>query len=290
VIANDCSSVAEQKLQSGVYVVATPIGNMADLSPRAIKTLALVDIVYAEDTRQTQKLLQYLELRKTVYPLHQHNEAIQKVDIGRQLAQGKTVAIVSDAGTPMIADPGAKTLAFLREQGNAIFTIPGCCAVIAALSISGLPGDRFQFAGFMPSKAQQRRAFLTSYQYCEQTTVFFETPHRIRACLQDFADIFASDRLLSIARELTKQFEESAMLTVGQAPQWLRANDKRCKGEFVLVLGGSDKKPPGDWQRLAKLMLAQGLSVKSITQVIAAYSGEHKKRIYQFVLTLSAHQ
>lgn len=272
---------------ASIYVVATPIGNMGDMTTRAIETLTQVDIIYAEDTRQTNKLLQHFGIKNTVYQLHKHNEASQKHDIANQLDNGKSVAIVSDAGTPLIADPGYVTLAHLRTLTNRIYVVPGCSSVIAGLSISGLPSDRFQFAGFIPSKAKQRQDFLSHYLHCDQTTVFFETPHRIKDCLADFVSIFGVERQLFIGRELTKQFEDTALLPLSEIPQWLADNDKREKGEFMLALAPATTTAEKDWQNLARLMLENGVSTKTITRVVTDYTGVAKKTVYQFVLDIS---
>lgn len=270
-----------------LYVVATPIGNMGDMSQRGVDTLTYVDLIYAEDTRQTHKLLQHFGIKNTVYQLHKHNEAVQKIDIANQLDTGKSVAIVSDAGTPLIADPGYVTLAHLRELGHQIVVVPGCSAVIAALSISGLPSDNFQFVGFAPSKSTQRQNFLADFLHCPQTTVFFETPHRIKDCLSDCLAIFGEQRKIFIGRELTKQFEDTALLPLSEANTWITAHDKRQKGEFVLILSPADSQPESDWQTLAQLMVNEKMPTKTVAAVIANYSGENKKMIYQYALSLS---
>ncbi|PIE39940.1 MAG: 16S rRNA (cytidine(1402)-2'-O)-methyltransferase [Gammaproteobacteria bacterium] len=270
-----------------VYVVATPIGNMGDMGARAIETLAAVDCIYAEDTRQTHKLLQHFAIHSTVYQLHKHNEAAQKHAIAKQLDVGKSIAIVSDAGTPLIADPGYVTIAHLRALGHQIFVVPGCSSVVAALSISGLPSDTFQFAGFIPSKPKQRQTFLQHYQHVQQTTVFFETPHRIAACLADCLAIFGSERQLFIGRELSKQFEESTLLPLADATDWLTAHDKRQKGEFVLALAPADTTAEADWQTLARLMVDNGISSKTTATVVSSYTGAAKKTVYAFVLSLT---
>lgn len=272
-------------IKPAVYVIATPIGNLSDISQRAIDTLTHVDAIYAEDTRQTHKLLQHIGINNHVYPLHKHNEAKQKLDIGRQLDNGNALAIVSDAGTPLIADPGYVTLAYIRQQDYPIYAIPGCSAVIAALSISGLVSDNFQFIGFLPSKPKQRQDFLQTLLHSQQTTVFFETPHRIVACLDDCLAIFGGERQLFIARELTKQFEESVLLALTEAPTWIRAHDKRTKGEFVLILAPASSTPDTQWQILAKRMIAEGIATKSIVRIVHDYCGESKKHVYQYVLS-----
>ncbi len=275
---------------ASLYVVATPIGNMADFTQRAINTLTDVDIIYAEDTRQTNKLLQHFGIRNTVYQLHKHNEARQKVDIVSQLAQGKSIAIVSDAGTPLIADPGYATVAYVREQNYPVYVVPGCSSVVAALSISGLPSDNFQFVGFAPSKAKQRQEFLHQFLHSQQTTVFFETPHRIESCLRDCAELFPPERKLFIGRELTKQFEDSALLNMDEVVNWIRAHEKRAKGEFVLILAPAETQADSDWQTLAQLLKSEHVSTKGITSIITQYCAESKKTVYQYVLSLDEQQ
>lgn len=274
-------------MSATAYVVATPIGNMGDMTRRAIETLSTVDLIYAEDTRQTQKLLQHFHITNTVYQLHKHNEASQKLDIARQLNSGKNIAIVSDAGTPLIADPGFVTLAYLHEKKYPIAVIPGCSSVIAALSISGLPSDQFQFAGFIPSKPTQRQTFLQSYLHANQTTVFFETPHRIIDCLDDCLRIFGKQRHIFIGRELTKQFEDTCLLPLKEAPEWIRAHKKRCRGEFVLILAAATTQADSDWQKLVKELAAARLPTKQIATITANYTGENKKMIYQYALSLN---
>lgn len=271
-----------------LYVVATPIGNMGDMTARAIEILRTVELIYAEDTRQTHKLLQHFSIKNTVYQLHKHNEATQKHDIANQLDTGQSVAIVSDAGTPLIADPGYVVLAHLRKLEHRIFVVPGCSSVIAGLSISGLPCERFQFAGFIPSKSAQRQTFLSHYLHADQTTVFFETPHRIKACLDDCLTIFGLERQLFIGRELTKQFEDTALLPLAEAPTWIAAHDKRQKGEFMLALAPAQTTAEQDWQQLVRLMVAQGISTKTVASIVSNYTNEAKKSVYQFALSLNA--
>ncbi|MGY0399131.1 MAG: 16S rRNA (cytidine(1402)-2'-O)-methyltransferase [Ostreibacterium sp.] len=267
-----------------VYIVATPIGNMNDMTTRAIETLKNVDLIYAEDTRQTHKLLQYFGIKNTIYQLHKHNETVQKNHIAKALDSNQSIAIVSDAGTPLVADPGYLTTAHLRDLGHRLIVIPGCSAVVAALSISGLPADNFQFVGFAPSKSAQRQHFLAAFQHTKQSTVFFETPHRIKDCLQDCLDLFSGERKIFIGRELTKQFEETILLPLSAALVWLFEHEKRQKGEFVLILSPSTSEAETDWQKLVQLMLAESLPTKTITRLINHYTGESKKVIYQYVL------
>lgn len=275
---------------SGIlYVVATPIGNRGDMSQRGVKTLAEVDVIYAEDTRQTHKLLQHFGIKNTIYQLHKHNEVSQKQEIAKQLDSGKSIAIVSDAGTPLIADPGAVVLADLHQANCSIRVIPGCSAVVAALSISGLVADNFQFIGFMPSKSKQRQDCLESLLHCPQTTVFFEAPHRIKACLADCLRLLGGQRKIFIGRELTKQFEDTALLALSDAEAWISEHDKRQKGEFVLVLEAANTTADTDWQKLAQLLLAEGLSTKNIARIVSQHTGTNKKKVYEYVLLLSQH-
>lgn len=268
-----------------LYVVATPIGNLDDMTLRAIETLKKVHCIYAEDTRQTSKLLQHFNIQNRVYQLHKHNESQQKHRLEQQLRAGEDIAIVSDAGTPLISDPGANTIAYLRDLHHEIRVIPGCSAVTSALSISGLTADYFSFIGFLPTKSNQRKAIFKQFANTQHTVVFFETPHRIIDCLADAMDVLGTDRMLFIARELTKQFEESILCPLSEAQHWIQENPYRCKGEFVLALSPCAKPPiNNDWQPLADLMLDQDIPNKSIHQVITQFYNAPKKTVYNYLL------
>lgn len=275
-------------LKSTLYVVATPIGNLSDISERAIETLASVDTIYAEDTRQSAKLLAHCNIRKPLIALHKHNEAAQAKQLENALLSGKNIALVSDAGTPLIADPGASILAKLRQTQQDkvdIKVIPGCCSVVAALSISGLPADKFSFAGFIPSQKKARENFLTQYKYAKDTVVFFETPHRIVDTLADFATVFGNERLIFIARELTKTFEQSLLVTIGEAQQWIAADSNHQRGEFVLILDKSNEVEAKEWQILLQTMLSEGISSKNAASIIAKMGYASKKEAYQAAIS-----
>lgn len=270
---------------SGVlFVVATPIGNLEDVSQRALATLAAADIIACEDTRHSRRLLDACGIDRPLLPLHQHNERSAAQALLQRLQEGANVALVSDAGTPLVSDPGAVLTRLAHEAGIRVCPIPGASSVIAALSASGLPADRFQFAGFIPAKAGERQRFFAEFATATQTTVFFETPHRIAESLAAMAEVFDGERRLVVARELTKQFEQIAWLTVASAPVWLAEDDNRQRGEFVLLLEAATKQEAADWQPLAEDLRAAGLSAKDTAALVAKHTGANKKAVYQYLL------
>ena len=270
---------------SGVlFVVATPIGNLEDVSQRALATLAAADIIACEDTRHSRRLLDACGIDRPLLPLHQHNERSAAQALLQRLQEGANVALVSDAGTPLVSDPGALLTRLAHEAGIRICPVPGASSVMAALSASGLPADRFQFAGFIPAKAGERQRFFAEFTAATQTTIFFETPHRIAESLAAMAEIFDGARRLVVARELTKQFEQIAMLTVATAPAWLAEDDNRQRGEFVLLLGAAVGQTTADWQPLADDLRDAGLSAKTTAALVAKHTGANKKAVYQYLL------
>ena len=273
---------------SGVlFVVATPIGNLEDVSQRALATLAAADIIACEDTRHSRRLLDACGIDRPLLPLHQHNERSAAQALLQRLQEGANVALVSDAGTPLVSDPGAVLTRLAHEAGIRVCPIPGASSVIAALSASGLPADRFQFAGFIPAKAGARQRFFAEFATATQTTVFFETPHRIAESLAAMVEAFDGARRLVVARELTKQFEQIAMLTVASAPVWLAEDDNRQRGEFVLLLEVATKQEAADWQPLAEDLRAAGLSAKDTAALVAKHTGANKKAVYQYLVGLA---
>ena len=267
-----------------LFVVATPIGNLEDVSQRALATLAAADIIACEDTRHSRRLLDACGIDRPLLPLHQHNERSAAQALLQRLQEGANVALVSDAGTPLVSDPGALLTRLAHEAGIRICPVPGASSVMAALSASGLPADRFQFAGFIPAKAGERQRFFAEFAAATQTTVFFETPHRIAESLAAMAEIFDGARRLVVARELTKQFEQIAMLTVATAPAWLAEDDNRQRGEFVLLLGAAVGQTTADWQPLADDLRDAGLSAKTTAALVAKHTGANKKAVYQYLL------
>ena len=276
---------------SGVlFVVATPIGNLEDVSQRARSVLESADIIACEDTRHSRRLLDACGIDRPLLALHQHNERGAAQALLQRLQEGANVALVSDAGTPLVSDPGAVLTRLAHEAGIRVSPVPGASSVIAALSASGLPADRFQFAGFIPAKAGERQRFFAEFAAAAQTTIFFETPHRIAESLAAMAEIFDGARRLVVARELTKQFEQIALLTVASAPAWLAEDDNRQRGEFVLLLEAAAEQEAADWQPLAEDLRAAGLSAKDTAALVAKHTGANKKAVYQYLLDNQANR
>jgi 16S rRNA (cytidine1402-2'-O)-methyltransferase len=224
-----------------LYVVATPIGNLDDLTPRARAILAGVDLIAAEDTRHSATLLRHCAIATRCIALHEHNEREASVDLVRQMLAGKRIALISDAGTPLISDPGFRLVRAAREAGVAVSPIPGACAAIAALSVAGLPSDRFVFEGFLPAKSAARRARLQELAAESRTLIFYESSHRIVDTLVDFVALFGAERRLVLARELTKHFETVLDGTPAEVAARVDADANQQRGEFVLLLSGADE-------------------------------------------------
>ncbi len=224
-----------------LYIVATPLGNLADLSPRAVQILGAVPLIAAEDTRHSATLLQHYGLHTPLLALHDHNERTQLPRLLRHLGSGQDLALISDAGTPLIHDPGYLLVRAALAQGHRVSPIPGPCALIAALSASGLPSDRFSFEGFLPRTAAARSQLLQSLRLEPRTLIFYETPHRISAALQDCLAAFGPQRPATLARELTKQFETLHHAPLGRlCAAFADLPEVEQRGEFVLLIGGAD--------------------------------------------------
>ena len=221
-----------------LYLVATPIGNLGDFSPRAVETLAQADFIAAEDTRVSVKLLNHFDIKKPLVSYHEHNRAAAGQAILTRLISGETCALVTDAGTPAISDPGQELVTLCAENGVTVQAIPGCCAAVAALAVSGLDTRRFTFEGFLPSGRKERRAALEELTGETRTMVFHEAPHRLRQTLADMAELLG-DRPAALCRELTKLHEDTVRTTLAQAAAYYAANEPR--GEYVLVVAGREK-------------------------------------------------
>ena len=221
-----------------LYLVATPIGNLGDFSPRAVETLAQADFIAAEDTRVSVKLLNHFDIKKPLVSYHEHNRAAAGQAILTRLLSGETCALVTDAGTPAISDPGQELVTLCAENGITVQAIPGCCAAVAALAVSGLDTRRFTFEGFLPSGRKERRAALEELTGETRTMVFHEAPHRLRQTLADMAELLG-DRPAALCRELTKLHEDTVRTTLAQAAAYYAANEPR--GEYVLVVAGREK-------------------------------------------------
>lgn len=221
-----------------LYLVATPIGNLSDFSPRAIETLSTVDFIAAEDKRVSLKLLNHFEIKKPMVSYHQHNRASAGEEIVQRLLGGESCALVTDAGTPAISDPGEDLVKLCAEKGVAVISIPGCCAAVNALAVSGLPTGRFTFEGFLASGKSERREQLKELRGEERTMIFHEAPHRLRATLADMAEVLG-DRPIALCREITKLHEETLRMTLCGAVEYYETTEPR--GEYVLVVGGREK-------------------------------------------------
>ncbi|MBD5169408.1 MAG: 16S rRNA (cytidine(1402)-2'-O)-methyltransferase [Oscillibacter sp.] len=221
-----------------LYLIATPIGNLGDLSPRAAETLENADFIAAEDTRVTMKLLSHLGLKKPMVSYHEHNKASAGPAILSRLLAGENCALATDAGTPAISDPGEDLVRLCAENGVTVQAIPGCCALISALAVSGLPTGRFVFEGFLPVNKAERRERLQNLLGEERTLIFYEAPHRLRTTLDDLLGAFG-DRSAALCRELTKLHEDTMRTTLAQAVEWYQENEPR--GEYVLVISGAER-------------------------------------------------
>lgn len=271
-----------------MYIVATPIGNLADLTERAKQVLTSVDVIACEDTRHTQKLLQHLGLRKPLLSVHEHNERERVEQVAEHLQRGQTMALVSDAGTPLISDPGYPLVAALRERGITITPVPGVSAIITALSAAGLPTDRFTFEGFLPHKSGSRKEKLEALTQEPRTMVFYESKHRILDSLSDMALVFGAERPACVARELTKTFETFYHGTLPEIQQQIADDEDQQKGEFVVMITGNTNPAPAsevDTDKLFRLLLAE-LPPKKAAAVIADLTGENKKELYQKALEI----
>jgi 16S rRNA (cytidine1402-2'-O)-methyltransferase len=265
-----------------LHVIATPIGNLADLSPRARELLAQVDAVCAEDTRHTRSLLAAFGLERPLVALHEHNEAEQADALVARLRAGESLALVSDAGTPLVSDPGYRLVRAVRAAGVRVSPVPGPCAAIAALSVAGLPSDRFCFEGFLPAKSGARRERLRGLAREPRTLVFYETGHRIEESLADFVAEFGPAREAVLARELTKLFESVLGDTLADLLAKVQADANQRKGEFVLVVRGSDDDAAAvlmEGQRLyAKLV--EHMKPSQAAKLAAELSGAPRKSLY----------
>ena len=271
--------------QGMLYVVATPIGNLADISLRALHVLQLVDCIACEDTRHTQGLLRQFGIDKTLLAVHEHNELEAAVGVIDRLQRGERVAYVSDAGTPAVSDPGARLVAAVRSAGYGVMPLPGASSVTTALSAAGMLGDSgFVFAGFLPSKAGERDQAISVLQSEPKAVVLMEAPHRIEALALAMAPL--AHRLVTICRELTKQFEEIATVTADQFAAWLALGAQRTRGEFVLVLHPAPQAAPkDDGRRVLHLLLAE-LPLKTAVKLTAEITGAPRNDLYDMALKL----
>ncbi|WP_042153241.1 MULTISPECIES: 16S rRNA (cytidine(1402)-2'-O)-methyltransferase [unclassified Pseudoalteromonas] len=269
-----------------LYVVATPIGNLDDISQRALKVLSSVDLIAAEDTRHTGKLLSHFAIKSKTVAVHDHNEKQKSQQIVNWLNEGLDIALVSDAGTPLISDPGYAVVNLCREQGANVTPVPGACAAIAALSCSGLATDKFQFLGFTPAKSKARQDFYLNAVESGITSIFYESTHRILASLDDAAQCLGSEQKIVLAKELTKTYETFFSGSISELIAFLNEDRARQKGEFVLMLPGKvvDKQEFGpEVMRMLELIKAE-MPLKKACGVVAAYFDLKKNALYKAAL------
>ena len=272
-----------------LYVVATPIGNLADLTPRAREVLASVALIAAEDTRHTRQLLQSCGIGTALTSLHEHNEAQKSAELVARLARGESIALVSDAGTPLVSDPGFDLVAAARRAGIAVIAIPGACAAIAALSVAGLPTDRFVFEGFLPAKTAARSERLAQLARDERTLIFYEAPHRLAEVLRDMTRIFGAERNAAISRELTKRFETTYTGTLAQLRDAAERDSDMSRGEIVIVVSGAPATSTAlelDSDALLRALLEE-LSPSQAAKVAAHVTGLKRSDLYEAALRLS---
>jgi len=270
-----------------LYVVATPIGNLADMSLRAIEILKQVDVIAAEDTRHSKKLLQHYAITTPLLSLYAENEAQRSVELLARLQRGEAVALISDAGTPLVSDPGQRLVQQAQTAGIDIVPVPGACAAIAALSVAGLPADQFIFVGFLPTRRGARCGVLEGFEHEPRTVVCYEAPHRIMALLADMENVLGAERRVVVARELTKRFETILHGPIADVKAALLADSVQQKGEFVVLLAGAVPQPAADLSESAQhimTVLAKALPLKQAAQLTAEISGASKNKLYQWAV------
>lgn len=271
-----------------LYVVATPIGNLDDISARALRILREVALIAAEDTRHSARLMQHFGIATPLAACHEHNEREQGGRFIARLEAGEDVALISDAGTPLISDPGFHLVRQVRAAGFAVVPVPGACALIAALSAAGLPSDRFIFEGFLPAKAVGRRSRLEQVREEPRTLIFYEAPHRILECLEDMRAVFGGERQAVLARELTKTFETLKGLRLDELCAWVAADSNQQRGECVVLVAGwqapeGDEAVSAEALRVLDLLLAE-MPLKRAAALAAEITGVRKNVLYQVAL------
>ncbi len=282
-------SVSNQRENSGaLFLVATPIGNLGDISARAVETLESVDLVAAEDTRHSKRLLQHFAISTRLLAYHEHNEEQQAPVLIERMLNGQSVALISDAGTPLVSDPGYRLVNAALDSGLAVIPVPGPCAAIAALSVSGLPTDRFVFEGFPPARRGARNNYLQALKPEQRTLVFYVSCHRITETLADMQQVFGGHRRAVIARELTKAFETVRRASLDELLAWVESDANQRKGEFVVLVEGAVPNADERQQELTELLqvLVEELPVKQAAGIAARLTGGHRNEIYKQALSL----
>ncbi|WP_112080686.1 16S rRNA (cytidine(1402)-2'-O)-methyltransferase [Haemophilus influenzae] len=271
-----------------LYIVATPIGNLQDITQRALETFAQVDLIAAEDTRHSGLLLSHYGIKKPFFALHDHNEQEKAHILVEKLKQGSNIALISDAGTPLISDPGFHLVRQCREAGIRVVPLPGACAAITALCASGIASDRFCFEGFLPAKSKARKDKLENIAEEDRTLIFYESTHRILDTLEDMQAVLGEERYIVLAREMTKTWETITGNTIKNLREWLLEDPNRTKGEMVLIVEGKPKSDNNDEispQAIKALeLIAEELPLKKAAAIVAELYGYKKNALYQFGL------
>lgn len=269
-----------------LYIVATPIGNLNDITMRAIETLKQVDLIACEDTRTSAKLLNYYNISTPTIAYHEHNADSQTAKLIEKLQQGQSIALISDAGTPLVSDPGFRLVKAAHEQQIGVVPIVGACAMIAALSTAGLPSDKFSFLGFLPAKTHGRKQTLAEYQDRSETLIFYEAPHRIVESLADMVEVFGADRPATLCRELTKTFETIKQLPLGQLLDFVQNDANQQKGEIAIVVAGNTNTQSQESYDTWLLRIAQEMPPKKAAAIVADVLGLKKNQVYDRLLVL----
>lgn len=271
-----------------LQVVATPIGNLGDLTARAREVLAGCAAILAEDTRHSAQLLAMFGIATPLVSVHEHNEAQRVPEVLERLRRGESLALISDAGTPLVSDPGFRVVRAVAEAGFDVVAVPGACAAVAALSIAGLPSDRFGFEGFLPAKAPARRTRLAELALATQTLIFYEAPHRVSESLRDMAETLGAERRAIVARELTKRFETTYRGSLAELAQRAQADPDMQRGEIVIVVEGAAARAQdeGDLRRILEVLLTQ-LPVRQASDLAAQLSGTAPNAAYRLALALA---
>jgi 16S rRNA (cytidine1402-2'-O)-methyltransferase len=274
-----------------LYIVATPIGHLDDFTPRAVAVLKQVACIFAEDTRHSAKLMQHYNINTPLQAYHEFSTDAQLDNLFQYLYQGKEVALISDAGTPLISDPGYRVVKRALQEDIKVVPVPGACAAVAALSVSGLATDRFSFEGFLPAKAKARTDTLAALVDEPRTMVFYEAPHRIVECLADMCNVFGDERVVTMAREITKTFETRKQAPVAELLSWVEQDSNQQRGEIVLVVEGYKQQQQTELSKEALRLidvLMPELPPKTVSKLVADYCGVAKKQVYEHILSLKS--
>lgn len=274
-------------MESGLYVVATPIGNLGDMVPRAVEILQSADLIAAEDTRHSAPLLRHFNIETPMMAYHDHSDSGAVARIERCIEGGGSVALISDAGTPLISDPGYRLVRHAHERGWSVVPVPGASAAVAALSVAGLPTDRFRFEGFLPAKSGSRRSELEALAQETATLVFYEAPHRVLETLRDMRDMLGADRLAVLARELTKAFETVLRAPLSELVERVEQDSNQARGEIVLLVAGAQQVATEITPEIARMLelLSETLPPRQAAGLVADAFGLRKKALYDYLIS-----